>query len=346
MKIACRVCAFVLLFSALPVQAQDQGWAEKLFDKLNHDFGVVARGADARYRLAITNRYVQTVHIANVRTSCGCTAAKPSQDTLLSRESAYIELTMDTRKFTHQKDSTVTVVFDAPLYAEVRIPVRAFIRTDVVLTPGSAEFGSIPKGAEQTRKISVAYAGRDDWQIREVVSKNPNIAVKLDETARGEGRVSYELTVSIKGSAPIGDLRDQLTLLTDDAGNPQIPVLIEARVEPEFVVSPNTLSFGVLNPGEKRTVNIVIRGKKPFAIEKIESEKTSVFEARLPQDSRVIHVLPITLTAPSEAGAIDETFTVTIPGSTDIVQFRAYGKIAGTGPAPAPEVAPTTQATP
>src|SRR5207249_2975864 len=99
-------------------------------EKTSHNFGVVARGADTRYRFAVKNVYQETVHIASVRTSCGCTAAKPNQDTLLSRETAYIEVTMDTRKFEHQKDSSITVLFDAPFTAEVRLPISAYIRSD------------------------------------------------------------------------------------------------------------------------------------------------------------------------------------------------------------------------
>ena len=39
----------------MQASAQAADWAEKMFEKLNHDFGVVARGADARYRLKFTN---------------------------------------------------------------------------------------------------------------------------------------------------------------------------------------------------------------------------------------------------------------------------------------------------
>ena len=56
--------------------AQDYQWAQQMFEKLDHDFGVVARGADARYRLKITNKYKQPVHIASVTTTCGCTASR------------------------------------------------------------------------------------------------------------------------------------------------------------------------------------------------------------------------------------------------------------------------------
>ena len=50
---------FAVLVQAAQANAQNSDWAEKMFDKLNHDFGVVARGADARHRLKLTNKYQQ-----------------------------------------------------------------------------------------------------------------------------------------------------------------------------------------------------------------------------------------------------------------------------------------------
>ena len=126
----------------------------------------------------------------------------------------------------------------------------------------------------------------------------------------------------------MGDLRDQVTLLTTDPNNPQIPVLVEARIEPEFVVTPDVVSFGNMLPGERKEIRIVVRGKKPFAIEKIESEKTAgTFETRIPTDTKPVHVLPLTLIAPKEAGAVSDEFSVTITGSTEHVTFKAFGKV-------------------
>src|SRR5262249_37879222 len=88
-----------LLLAINVSQAQDNRWAERMFAEREHDFGVVARGTDAKYRLKITNSNPQTVHIANVTTTCGCTAAKPAQETLAPQESTFVEITMNTIKF-------------------------------------------------------------------------------------------------------------------------------------------------------------------------------------------------------------------------------------------------------
>lgn len=330
-------CGLALFFSASSAWAQQLNWAEKMFDKLEHDFGVVARGADTRYRITFTNKYAEPVHISDIRKSCGCTSANPSKTTLVSWEKGYIEFIMDTKKFTHQKDSAVTIVFDKPQHAEVRIPVKAFIRTDVVLTPGGAEFGPITRGTDFERKIAVAYAGTENWTIRDIISKNPDITAKKVETSRGGGRVNYDLIVTVKGSMPVGEFRDQVILVTNDTGNPYIPVMVDGKFENEYSVSPELVDFGTLAPGAKKTMNVIVRGRKPFTIDKIESEKsTGTFEVALPVQARPIHVLPLTMIAPSEAGTLTEEFTISISGSSQPVLFKAHGKIVP---------APTTGAT-
>jgi hypothetical protein len=110
--------------------------------------------------------------------------------------------------------------------------------------------------------------------------------------------------------------------------------MVTGRIEADYSVSPELVSLGVLNPGERKTVNVVVRGKKPFAIEKIESEKTSgTFEVRLPQSSKLgnTYVLPLTVIAPDQPGTLTEDFTVTIAGSSEPVTFKAYGKIVAGG---------------
>lgn len=322
------VCGLILGTCHAPSFAQDARWAERMFSELKHDFGVVARGADVKYRLKITNNLQQPVHIASVTTSCGCTAAKPEKDSLAIGEATYVEITMNTVKFEGHKPSSVTVVFDRPSYAEVRIPIESYIRRDVVLTPGGAQFGSVAKGKSVERTIGIAYAGRSDWKIRDVISKNPHVQARVVETQRSAGNVKYELRVTLNDGAPLGAFRDQLNLVTNDSGAPYIPVLIEGQIEAEYSVSPELVSFGTLVPGERKTINIIVRGRKPFRVERIESEASSgLYEIRLPKDAKPVHVLPLTLIAPDQPGSVDEEFVVTISETSEPLKFKSRGRV-------------------
>lgn len=306
--------------------SQAATWAEKMFAKLEHDFGVVARASEVSYRFEITNIYKDAVHISNVRTTCGCSAGVPSKTTLASREKGFIEVSMNTEKFTRRKDSSVIVTFDAPLYAEVRIPITAYIRTDVVLAPGAADFGNVEVGKEAHRTISVNYAGRDDWTISGVETRNPHIEASVVEKGRGGGRAAYELQVTLKPTAPIGSFRDQLFLLTDDLNSPKVPVLVEANVEADITVT--IASLGLLTPGKAKTINVVFRGRDAFTIEEIRCDSaTGNFQYRRPTTAQRVHVVPLTITPPEAPGRFDETFTVKIEGRPQPLTFHAEGTI-------------------
>ncbi len=340
LRAAC-ICAALGLWGGA-VEAQDAAWADKMFDKAKLEFGSVARGADTRAKLTITNKYLEDVHIQSITSSCGCAqVGKPGKDTLKSLESTEFEVTINTRQYTGDRNvgrdcDVRPAVLRPGAYSGARVHSdRRGHRT------GGAEFGAIASGAGAEKTLNITYAGRDSWKIVRIDAKNPHVAYKLVETGRGGGRVQYGLTVQIKPEAPVGELRDQLVLHTDDAGNPTIPVLVEAKVEAEYVVNPEVVSFGLVAAGTKKPVNVVIRGRKPFQIEKIESEKTAgAFEVRLPQDARTIHVLPLTFVAPAAGGEVSEMFTVTIAGTGQTVTFRAFAKVNGPAGAAAAAATP------
>lgn len=312
--------------------AQDPQWAEKMFEKLSVDFGVVARGSDCSCRLKIKNIYQETIHITHVSTSCGCSAAKPSANQIPSGQEAYLDIAMDTTRFMRKKDSAVLVTLSEPtkrVSKEIRIPLSVYIRTDVVFSPGAVNFGAVDVGAGSERKISVAYAGRNDWTIRSVKSPRSYIEAAAVETARpNDGTVNYQLTVTLKPDAPVGAIREQLFLITDDQSSPQVPLLVEGRVEADITVATELLALGQIPAGQTKTMNVVVRGRKPFKIDKIECTTPSeAFKVKLPTDEKTVHVLPLTFTAPADATDVNELFTITIPGRNEPVTFRVQGKV-------------------
>jgi hypothetical protein len=312
------------------LRAQELDWAQKMFSELEHDFRVVARGADVRHRIQITNLYKEMVTVANVSTSCGCISAKVSQTTIPSDATIDLELTLDTKNHMRQKDPNVDVrvTFDGVNFKDVRIPIHAYIRTDVVFQPGAAEFGTLDAGAGSEQKLSIKYAGRDDWQIREVRSPRPYVSGSVQELHRGGGRVEYSLTVTIAPGAPEGQVREQLQLITDDVTNPYVPVLVTASIEPDIVVATPEIILGTLSPGVEKTVRVILRGRKPFAIESIECDSPlECFKVKLSKDPKSVHILPLTVMPPDTKGDLSEKFTVHIAGRTELVTFRASGRV-------------------
>jgi hypothetical protein len=337
---SCGLRFLSLVVLALPTAAfaQELNWAEKMFEQRSLDFGVVARGAECKTQLKIRNIYQEAIHITNVSTSCGCSAAKKIVNQIPSGEEAYVEISMDTVRFMREKTSSALITLSEPtkgLVKEVKIPLRVYIRTDVVFTPGSVIFGAVDVGAGAERKIRLDYAGRADWQVKSVKSPKPYLTAQAVETARSGGTVNYDVIVTLAPNTPAGLIREELTLITDDQANPNVPLPVEARVEADITIQPEELALGTVTAGQSKTLNLVIRGKKPFKIEKIECDRAeNPFKMRLPVDEKTVHVVPFTFTAPEEAGAVQDRFTVTVAGRPEPLYFKATGKVITSGPTP------------
>lgn len=285
--------ALALAMSAwAPVSGQE--WTTRMFGTTEHDFGTVARGAKAEYEFVFSNIYLEDVHVASVRTSCGCTSARIANDSLKTYEKGAIVANFNTPSFLGQHGATITVVFDKPFYAEAQLHVSGYIRSDVVFEPGSVQIGDLEQGTATKQKVTINYAGRNDWKIVDVRGTNDHLSVNLAEAGRNAGQVSYEMTVHVDKSLPTGYVNEYLMLVTNDLQATQIPLLVEGRVLPAVTVSPSSLFMGVVEPGKTVTRQLVVKGKKPFRILSITcDDKSFTFGKVADKTPKTLHLVPV-----------------------------------------------------
>jgi hypothetical protein len=322
-----RFWIFSLLLLLSPATSRAEDWARKMFTSTSHDFGSVARGATVHYEFKLKNIYQETLHIAGVRSSCGCTTPKATKDALKTYEEGGIVAELNTHAFSGQKNATITVVIDQPFYAEVQLHVSGFIRTDVVLTPGGAEFGTVDVGTGAERKINLTYTGRSDWKIVDLRPSSEHLAATVVEKSRAAGQVTYELNVSLKPTAPAGSLKEQIVLATSDSTSSEVPVDVEARIMAPVTISPAALFFGVLEPGQKVTKQLVVQAKKPFKITGI-SCTDSNFQFQTSDASKVVHLVPVTFVAGDQPGKITRKIQISTDLGPDATQeLAAYAQV-------------------
>ena len=298
-----------LLLVTSASNADAQAWARKMFKATSHDFGTVAKGSKTEYEFEFQNIFEEEVHVAGVRSSCGCTEPQVTKQDLKTWEKSSIRAVLNTRSFVGPRTATLTVIFDRPYYAEVQLSVRGHIRSDVLFTPGSVAFGEIEQGRGAEQAVSVSYAGRGDWKIVDVRSANPSFEVELTDGPRQSGRVSYTMLVRVKGDAPVGYLQDQLTIITNDSYKSSLELPVEGRVVSPLTVSPPSLFLGVLKPGETVEKRLVVKGTKPFKILGIECEG-DCFKFQTSDKATAAHLVPVTFTASETPGKFSQKMQI------------------------------------
>ena len=329
-------CIIACALSVCAATACAQQWAENMFSERSHDFGSVPRSAKVEHQFSITNLYKDDVHIAGVRSSCGCTQPRISKDTLKTHEKGSIIAAFNTHAFSGQRGARVTVTIDRPKYAEVVLDVHGFIRTDLMLEPGQVNLGAVSEGQTANQKIQITHYGDSDWKITDAKSNSPNVHPTLKEVARSGGRVTYELAVELKGDAPAGYLNDQLTLTTNDRAG-EFAVMGEGRVVAPLTVSPAALMLGSVSTGQKVTRQIVVKGAKPFTILDVQCDDPSfAFDLENAKTPKPVHLVPVTFAAGNTVGKFTRKIEIiTDLGERSTAELTVIGHIN-----PAPESQP------
>jgi RNA polymerase sigma factor (sigma-70 family) len=100
-------------------------WATKLFKETSKDFGSCSGDEPLTYRFEITNIYSVPLLVINVRASAGCVTWELQRKELKPRESGYLEVRLDPRRFTGAKTVTLHVTVGPSYVSTATITLTA-----------------------------------------------------------------------------------------------------------------------------------------------------------------------------------------------------------------------------
>jgi len=327
------VAVLVVIGTLAASPALAEAWVAKMFEKQEHNFGTVARGADTVHRFAAKNIYKQDIELLSVRSSCGCTTPSIEKKVLKTGDVGYVTATFNTRTFTGLHGATLTVEVrwndnGAWRRGETQLRVNGNIRGDVVFKPGAIRFDRVDQGRISEQKVEVAYAGRSDWKIVDVRGVSDHLEVEMTQKQRTSGRAAYDLLVRLKDSAPAGYFNEQLVMVTNDEQNPRIPVHISGRVVPAISIAPESLLLGDVARGGKVSKKVIVRGRQPFRILSVQCDDEECFEFRTSDEASQRHVVEIVFNANKDPGAVKQTIHVATDLGGDFnATLTAYARV-------------------
>lgn len=303
---------FVALLPALflPAGLAGQEWARKMFADVSHDFGVVAAGAETIHRFEFKNIFKEDVHVASVRSSCGCTTPSIEKQDLKTYETSAIIAKFNTESHRGPKQATLTVLIDRPYRAEVQLIVRGNIQGNVSFEPGSVQFGDIMVGNAANRNVRMVQRGNPNWQIVDIKTTfdDQKIKVRLRETSRANGVVSYDINVELLDSMEKGYVNGELFVETNEGL--RYPLNFSGRVAPPLEISPQVLTLAPLTPGQVVKRRVLLKAERAFRITQIESSNPDMTLVADNKASR-LQVIEVTFRAGVETGRQESIATIT-----------------------------------
>ncbi len=311
----------LLIVALLNEPLYAQSWAAKMFSTTTHDFGSVSRNAKTEYKFEFENVYEEDVHIASIRSSCGCTTAKALKPTIKSWEKGEIIAEFNTRSFIGSKTAAITVVFDRPYYAELQLLVMGNIRSDIVTEPGQVEFGAVPLGEQKNQLVKISYAGRNDWAIKDVRGNNSNLQVRIRNAERRGNQTNYLLEVRLLESAPAGSVQDELVIVTNDPVNESFTIPVSGRISAPLEIAPAIVDLGPVKLDEVAQQRFVVKGSQPFEIKDVRAADGRLKFAH-GSGKKLVHVVTV-------QAAADDKVKDDIDCNIEVVSDLASANVTG-----------------
>ena len=270
----------VLLFAcSLQTQTQAQEWARKMLTEFSHDFGEVNKGDMPEYRFQIKNIYNETMNIAQVFSSCGCTQVAMSKRQLKTFETADVICRFNSKPFNGFKQATVTVRFGRPMAGEVQLTVKGTIVSAIRLYPETIDFGQVSRGKNPVFQTTLTGPANSPFRIMDIKSTFPHVGVSLQQPVRtASNQIQYKMQTRLKETAPDGYSQGDLFIVVQEGTGQQrqIPLKFSAKVASAIQFSPSVITLNNVEPGQKLTRKVVIRAKEPFQVTDVKC-KTKAF---------------------------------------------------------------------
>ncbi len=246
-----------------------------------------------------------------------------------------VEATINTTNFQGYKPSGLTLILDRPVFVEVELNLTCFIRGDIVMNPGQADFGTLRRSAGKlpTTSLMLTYAGgRPDWDIVQMKTQTDKIKAVAKEVSRTvDGQIHWQITTTLQPSAPNGYLKDQITLVTNDSPAQTIPISVVANIQSAVSVTPSIINLGRIPAGQTITrANIVhVRSSAPFSLAKVSTTSPALEADEVKPGAAADHILSLKLKAPQQPGPFHAILKVeTDLKEEPVAQLKVFATVA------------------
>ena len=251
------LCGLAAIFVAPGVSAQPvvggQARIESPVKLFN--FGKVIAGALVEHDFLLRNRGEGELVLQRIVPACGCTTAAVPEPIAPGQEGV-LRIAFDSAGFSGAVSKSIRVFSNDPSQPYLDLALEGEVSADVLVNPPWIRFNEVVRGQASGQRIEdlrLEVAPGSAISLGTVKVFSPYLAVV---EVSGSDKVKH-LQVKLDPEAPLGELRDRVTVQIIGAGTPRpalkIPVFVS--VVDSLKLEPRVVSFGVVQ-GEAPLVRL------------------------------------------------------------------------------------------
>ena len=167
--------------------------------KTEHNFGTVLQGESVRHVFAFTNRGDAPLNVEKVSSSCGCTAALASANTLAPGESGEIQTSFDSTRFRGAINKTVYLYTNDPAQPMVQLHIKGTVQVELAVEPQLVNFGAVTARHTVRSVVTLTNQGKQPVRLEKPETTAPELAARFSaEVIPPGGKVTVDLSLTPK----------------------------------------------------------------------------------------------------------------------------------------------------
>lgn len=164
-----------------------------------HSFGKVFQGETVRHVFAFTNTGDARLTVDKVTSSCGCTAALASANTLDPGQSGEIQTTFDSARFRGEVKKTVYLYTNDPAHPMIQLYLKGTVVEELTLAPQQVNFGAVSPKKTLRMTVSLVNQGNQEVRLEGLETTAPELSARLSASIIPPGgKAAVELSLTPK----------------------------------------------------------------------------------------------------------------------------------------------------
>lgn len=272
---------YVNLDDDIEIQRFDVGWTHH-DSTIAHDF-------------VVSNESTTPLRIIQAATTCGCTQATWDWETIAPGESAKVHVAFAISGRSGHASQQVVLTTDRTERPKIALIIECSIFPTLSAYPSKVDFPEIVLGATEEKELRVWVdygAENKEVQVKAVESTMEGITCELARATLEEEAehrtpgwvVKLKARLTDKFGMHTGVIRIQTTV----EDRPWIEVPITANVVPDVIVSPSSLVWGWVAPGDQKqqVIEVISRTGSGARILSVSSDRKDLIAEILESKSR------------------------------------------------------------
>ena len=202
--------------------------AKLIFSPTTVKFGEPRRAETISQEVFVPSSEEDKITVTSVSSSSPLVTAELSASADRERPGYIVTVTLKPGAPLGELKANITINSNHWKQPIVEVPVTATIRGNINLDRNTFFLGLVKKGSEQKCAVTISTVAKDPLKTDKIESSLNCVSVEVAPKTEGK---EYILTATLKPDAPLGNIKGEVTIHTNDPDQPEIKAPVYAYVE-------------------------------------------------------------------------------------------------------------------